>query len=87
MTVYHLSVFCGGVQVSISAVRQERNFNQALSKAVYDRLVGALFTLNIYDGGVIIESSNISDAFLGSTIPFVYGNRNLELRVCPETLS
>lgn len=87
MKIYHLAVFCGGIQVSISAVKREKQFFQALSKAVNDRLVGVLFTMNVYDNGVVIESGNISEKFLGSTIPFVYGSRQLELRVYPETLS
>lgn len=87
MPFYHLGVFCGGVEVSISAVRHDKHFLQALSKAVNDKLVGVFFTMNVYDIGVIIKSGNISDKFLGSTIPFVYQNRQLELRVYPETLS
>lgn len=84
--IYHLSVFKGGVQVSIAAVKNERNFYHSLTKAIYDKLVGVIFTMKIYDGGVVIDGSNISEKFLGSVIPFVYQNQVLELRVYPETL-
>ncbi len=86
MKYYHVQVFCGGIQCSISAVKNERIFYQTITKLLHDRLVGALFTMRVYDGGIIIESSNISDAFLGTTIPFVYQNRRLELRVYPEAI-
>lgn len=87
MAIYHLGVFCEGIQVSISAVRRDKNFYNAVSKVIHETLIGALFTMKVYDGGVIIDGSNISDKFLGTTIPFVYGKRSVELRVYPETLS
>lgn len=87
MTLYHIGVFCGGIQVSISAVRRNKHFFQAISKAINDALVGTLFTMNVYDGGVVVDGSNVSEKFLGSTIPFVYQNRKLELQVYPYTLS
>lgn len=84
--MYHLAVYCGGIPVSISAVRHEKFFNQVISKVLSQTLVGAFFTTRLYDGGIVVESGNISDKFLGSVIPFVYQNRRLELRVYPETL-
>jgi hypothetical protein len=87
MKYYHLQVFCGGIPVSISAVKNERIFFQTISKLLSDTLVGAMFTMRLHDEGIIVESGNITNKFLGSTIPFVYQNRKLELRVYPETLS
>jgi len=84
MKYYCIQVFCGGIPVSISAVRHDKQFYQAISKVLYNVLAGALFTMTIYDHGIILESGNISDKFLGSTIPFVYQTRKLELRVYPE---
>lgn len=84
--IYHLGVFKSGVQVSISAVKNERNFYYTIQKVLNNTLVGAMFSFNLYDGGVVVESGNISDKFLGSVIPFVYQNHTLELRVYPETL-
>ena len=87
MAIYHLAVFNQGVQVSISAVKNERTFYYTIQKLLNDTLVGAMFSFKLYDGGIVVESGNISDKFLGSVIPFVYQNRKLELRVYPETLS
>lgn len=84
MKFYCIQVFCGGIPVSITAVKNDRIFCQTVSKILYDLLVGAMFTLRIHNDGIIIESDNISDKFLGSTMPFVYQNRRLELRVYPE---
>lgn len=86
MTIYHLAVFAGGIQVSISAVRHEKVFYYTIQKLLNDTLVGAMFSFKLYDGGVVVESGNISNKFLGSVIPFVYQNRILELRVYPEAL-
>lgn len=85
--MYHLTVFCGGIPVSISAVRHDKHFYQAISNAICNKLVGAMFTIKVYDNGVVLDSSPLHESFLGSTLPFVYGNRRLELRVYPETLS
>ena len=87
MALYHLGVFCGGIQVSISAVKNDRHLYHAFSKALSERLVGAFFTMKVHDSGIIIESGNISDSFLGMTIPIVYGNRIIELRVYPEKVT
>lgn len=87
MKLYHLGVFCGGIQVSISAVKNERIFYYTIQKLLNDNLVGAMFSFKLYDGGIVVESGNIADKFLGSVIPFVYQNRRLELRVYPETLA
>jgi hypothetical protein len=86
MKCYYIQIFFGGVQCSISAVKHERIFYQTISKLLHDKLAGAMFTLRVYDGGIIVESGNISDAFLGTTIPFIYQNRRLELRVYPEAI-
>lgn len=86
MPIYHLAVFKEGVQVSISAVRHERNFYYTIQKVLNETLVGAMFSFKLYDGGVVVESGNISGKFLGIVIPFVYQNRKLELRVYPEVL-
>jgi hypothetical protein len=85
MKCYFLQVFCGGIPVSISAVKNERIFFHTVSRVLHNTLVGAMFTMKIYDGGITVESGNITDKFLESTIPFVYQNRKLELRVYPET--
>lgn len=84
--IYHLGVFKAGIQVSISAVKNERNFYYTIQKVLNNTLVGAMFSFKLYDGGVVVESGNISDKFLGSVIPFLYQNHVLELRVYPETL-
>lgn len=84
--IYHIGVFAGGIQVSISAVKNEKHFYYAIQKVLNDTLVGAMFGFKLYDGGVVVESGNISEKFLGSVIPFVYQNRRLELRVYPEAL-
>jgi hypothetical protein len=86
MKLYCIQVFCGGIPCSISAVKNERIFFHTISKVLHDTLVGAMFTMKVYDGGIIVESGNISDKFLGTTMPFVYQNRKLELRVYPEML-
>lgn len=86
MAIYHLAVYFGGIQVSISAVKNERNFYYTIQKVLNDTLVGAMFSFKLYDGGIVVESGNITDKFLGSVIPFVYQNRRLELRVYPEVL-
>lgn len=87
MKVYGLTVFCGGIPVSIAAVKNDRHFYQAVSNAVYKSLPGVHFTMNIYENGLILHSTMIPETFLGSTILFVHQNRKLELRVYPETLS
>lgn len=84
---YFLSVFCGGIPVSISVVRHDRQFYPAVSRALYSHLVSIYFTIQVFDEGIMIESNSIPERFVGSTIPFVFGNRKLELRVYPETLS
>jgi hypothetical protein len=86
MKYYHIQVFCGGIQCSISAVKNERIFFHTISKVLHSTLVGAMFTMKVHDDGVIVESGNITDAFLGTTIPFIYQNRRLELRVYPEAI-
>ena len=87
MTRYLVQVFNGDIPVSISAVKNERIFFHTISKTLHEKLVGCLFTITLYDVGILVESGNISDKFLGTIIPFVYQNRKLELRVYPETLS
>ncbi len=84
MKCYYIQVFCGGIPVSISAVKNEKFFFHTISKVIHNTLVGAMFTMKICDDGITVESGNISDNFLGATIPFVYQNRKLELRVYPE---
>lgn len=85
MKCYFLQVFCGGIPVSISAVKNERLFFHTVSRVIYSTLVGALLTIRIHDDGIIVESVNVSDNFLGTTIPLVYQSRKLELKVYPET--
>jgi hypothetical protein len=87
MNLYGLTVFCGGIPVSIAAVKNDRHFYHAISNTIYKNLVGVRFTMNVYDNGVVLQSTTIPETFLGSTLPFVYQNRKLELRVYPETLS
>jgi hypothetical protein len=87
MKFYHINVFYGNVPVSISAVKNNTHFFQALSKALYDKLIGVHFMTKVYDGGVILESDTIPDSFLGTTIPFLYHNRKVELRVYPQALT
>lgn len=87
MKLYGLTVFCGGIPVSISAVKNDRHFYQAISNTIYQQTPGVRFTMNIYDNGIIVQSTTVSDTFLGRTLSFVYQNRKLELRVYPETLS
>lgn len=87
MKFYHIAVFCGGVHVSISAVKHETQFFQALSRAIYAKLAGVHFMTKVYDGGILLESNTIPDSFLGTTLSFLYQNRLIELRVYPETLS
>lgn len=85
--LYHLLVFRGDIPVSISAVKNDRYFSHAVSNAIYKALVGSLYTIKIYDNGIVVDGTNIPERFLGSTIPFVYQNRTVELRVLPYTLS
>lgn len=84
MKHYYIHVVYGGVQVSISAVKHETAFFQALSRAIYDRLVGIHFMTRVCDDGIILESNSIPESFLGTTIPLLYHNRKLELQVYPE---
>ena len=86
MKLYHIHVLCGGIQVSISAMKNDTKFFQTLSKAIYDKLPGVHFMTKVYNYGVILESNNIPDSFLGTTIPFVFMSRKLELQVYPEAL-
>ncbi len=87
MKFYHIHVFFGGVQVSISAVKNDRKFYQTISEAIYKRLAGYHFMIKVYNGGFILESNSLPETFLGSTIPVVYQNRKLELWVYPEELT
>lgn len=86
MKFYHIHVFYGGIQVSISAMKNDPKFFYTLSRAIYDKLPGIHFTTKLYDYGIILESTAIPNSFLGSTISVVYVNRKLELRVYPETI-
>ena len=87
MKYYYIHVFCGGIQVSISAVKNETAFFQTLSRTIYNRLVGIHFMTRVSNDGVVLESTSIPDSFLGSTIPFTYQSRSLELRVYPQAFS
>jgi hypothetical protein len=87
MKYYYIQVFRGGIPVSICAVKNETLFYQELSRAIYNRLSGIHFMTTIYDDGILLESNNIPDSFLGSTIPFVYRNHIVELRVYPQAFN
>lgn len=85
--LYNLLVFREDIPVSISAVKHDRYFVQAVSNAICNALVGVMFTIKFYDNGIVIDSPNLSDTFLGTTIPFIYMSRKIELRVFPHTFS
>jgi hypothetical protein len=74
-------VYCGGIEVSLIAVKKDELFFRTISRALYKYLQGLHASIRIGDEGILVESPSIPDGFLGSTIPFFFQNRALELRV------
>ena len=87
MKCYYLQVFAGDIPVSISAVKNEKFFFRTVSQAIYNQLIGVHYMTRLHDAGIILESNNIPESFLGTIIPFVYQNRKLEMRVYPQVLA
>lgn len=83
----YIQVFYGGIPVSISAVKDEKSFFHTVSHAIYKELSGFHYITKIYSEGIVIEGDTIPERFLGTIIPVIYHNRNLELRVFPKVFT
>ena len=81
MKYSQVDVYCGGIEVSLIAVKNDQIFFGTIARALYASLSGLHASIRIGDEGILVESPSIPNGFLGSTIPFSFQNRKLELRV------
>lgn len=81
MKYFQLHVYCGGIPVSLIAVKHDKLFNQTISRVLYTHLQNVRYSVHIAEDGIVVQSLSLPDGFLGATLPFFLQNRQLELRV------
>jgi len=81
MKYFQLHVYCGGVDVSLIAVKHDRSFRHEISRTLSLHLQGIRYSAHIAEDGIVVQSLSVPDGFLGATLPFFFQNRKLELRV------